>query len=61
MTDGMVAGMAGMGILVWLLGLFLLILWVALPFAVFGIKGRLDEIIKQLKKLNAANDKETKT
>ncbi len=46
-----------MGALIWLFGLFLLILWIALPFAVFGIKKRLDEIIKQLKKLNAANDK----
>lgn len=57
MTDGMAAGIASMGALIWLFGLFLLILWIALPFAVFGIKKRLDEIIKQLKKLNAANDK----
>lgn len=55
MTDGMAAGMAGMGILVWLLGVLLLILWIALPFAVFGIKKRLDRIIKLLEQQNRVN------
>ena len=57
MTNGMITAMAGMSVLSWLLGLFLLVLWIALPFAVFGIKGRLDRIITQLEKLNEANNK----
>lgn len=35
----------------------LALLWIALPFAVFGIKGKLDDIIKQLKRLNEANER----
>lgn len=52
MTNGMAAGMAGMGIAVWLLGIVIVILWIALPFAVFGIKKRLDAIIVELRRLN---------
>ena len=48
--------LAGLGALFWLFMVVLAILWIALPFAVFGIKGRLDTIIRELKKLNAAND-----
>lgn len=43
--------------LMFLLIALLAILWIALPFAVFGIKGRLDDIIKQLKRLNEANER----
>jgi hypothetical protein len=30
------------------LGILLIVLWIALPFSVFGIKSRLDTIIEQL-------------
>jgi len=45
----MAEGMAGIIIL---LGIFLTIIWLILPFAVFGIKGQLDEIIKLMKEVN---------
>ncbi len=35
-----------------LLGIFLAIVWLILPFAVFGIKRKLDEIINLMKELN---------
>lgn len=47
--------MAEMSGLMILFLIVLAILWVALPFAVFGIKGKLDDIIKQLKILNESN------
>lgn len=53
----MAEGIVSLGVLAWLFLIVLAILWIALPFAVFGIKGRLDSILKELKKLNAANDK----
>jgi len=49
---------SGIVIAVWVLGIILAILWIALPFAVFGIKGRLDDIIRELRKLNAANGRD---
>lgn len=36
-----------------LLGLVMTVLWIALPFAVFGIKKRLDAILVELKRLNS--------
>lgn len=39
-------------VLLSLLGLVVAILWVLLPFAVFGIKDKLDEQTKQLKAIN---------
>lgn len=35
---------------VFLLALLIVVLWVALPFAVFGIKDKLDKIIRLLSK-----------
>jgi len=35
------------------LGTIVLILWICLPFAVFGTKPRLDEMIRELRKINA--------
>lgn len=52
MTEGMMAGMAGMSGLIILLGIVILVLWIILPFAVFGIKMRLDAILVELKKMN---------
>lgn len=40
------------GPLVMILGLVIAILWIALPFAVFGIKKRLDAILVELKRIN---------
>ena len=36
------------GLILAVLGLIVLILWTLLPFAVFGIKGRLDNLSRQL-------------
>lgn len=52
MSDGTMGGMAGLGVLMWILGVVIAILWIALPFAVFGIKKRLDAILVELKRLN---------
>ncbi len=43
---------AGVVALIWLFGVVLAILWIALPFAVFGIKKRLDAILVELRRLN---------
>lgn len=40
------------GIFLALLAIVLAVLWIALPFAVFGIKTRLDAILVELKRLN---------
>ena len=48
--------MEGVGmamVFVWLLGLLVAILWVFIPFAVFGIKPLLREILAELKTANA--------
>lgn len=48
-AEGMMGGFA----VIWMiLGLVIAVLWIALPFAVFGIKKRLDEILVELKRLN---------
>ena len=52
MTDGVAVGILSTGLVIWILGLVLLVLWIALPFAVFGIKKRLDAILIELKALN---------
>lgn len=39
-------------ILMMILGLVITILWIALPFAVFGIKKRLDAILVELRRIN---------
>ena len=36
-----------------ILGLVIAVLWSLLPFAVFGIKQRLDKMIEELEKLNS--------
>lgn len=40
------------GPLMMMLVLMIAILWIALPFAVFGIKKRLDAILVELKRMN---------
>lgn len=46
---GMMDGFAALWVI---LGLVIAVLWIALPFAVFGIKKRLDAILVELKRLN---------
>ena len=43
---------SGIGLIFTILGLIIAVLWSLLPFAVFGIKQRLDKIIEELEKLN---------
>lgn len=46
-------GMMGGFAVIWMIvGLAIAILWIALPFAVFGIKRRLDAILVELRRLN---------
>jgi hypothetical protein len=42
----------GIAPLMMILGLVIAVLWIALPFAVFGIKKRLDAILAELKRMN---------
>lgn len=50
----------GMGVAFWLFLLIMAIVWLILPFAVFGIKKRLDEIIELLSpKLTTALNEDT--
>ena len=49
MQQDMLSGTFGIVIIIFLFVLFLL--WFLLPFAVFGIKGRLDQLIEQNKQL----------
>ncbi len=49
MDQNILAGTFGTVIIIFTIVLFLL--WFLLPFAVFGIKGRLDELIEQNKKI----------
>ncbi|MGY0708744.1 hypothetical protein [Bordetella bronchiseptica] len=41
--------------------IFLLILWICLPFAVFGVKRRLDRIIRLLEQQQSAPQPERRT
>ena len=45
-------GLAGASILVTLFLVLLAILWVVLPFAVFGIKTRLGELLEEQRRTN---------
>ena len=54
MNETAMAGMMGGVAIIWIiLGVVIAILWIALPFAVFGIKKRLDAILVELKRLNS--------
>jgi len=47
-------GIFGISIVVGIIfGVFLVILWILLPFAVFGIKKRLDKVLVEAQKMNA--------
>lgn len=36
--------------------ILVIVLWILLPFAVFGVKEKLNQVIKELKKLNENKD-----
>lgn len=44
--------MGGLMLVFWLLGLFVVIAWILLPFAMFGIKPLLRELIAATKETN---------
>jgi hypothetical protein len=44
---------AALGIFIYALGLILAVLWILVPFALFGIKGRLDRLIAEQRRANA--------
>ena len=46
------SGLAAFGSLIFLFGLLLAVLWILVPFAIFGIKGRLDRLIAEQKRTN---------
>ena len=50
--DELAAIIFGGGALLWFVLLLIFVLWVLLPFAVFGVKGLLREIRDELRKLN---------
>jgi hypothetical protein len=52
MGSGGFAAMGGLMIFVWLLGIFVLIAWILLPFAMFGIKPLLRDLIVATKETN---------
>ena len=45
--------MAGLMIIAWLLGIVLVIAWILLPFAMFGLKPLLRDLIKEARETNA--------
>ena len=45
-------GLAGMGVALVLVGLFVGVLWILLPFAVFGIKPMITQAIAEAKQAN---------
>ena len=46
------SGLAAFGSIIFLFGLLLAVLWILVPFAIFGIKGRLDRLIAEQKRTN---------
>jgi hypothetical protein len=46
------AGMGGVMLVVWLLGIVVLIAWILLPFAMFGIKPLLRDLLAATKETN---------
>lgn len=44
--------MAGLSLVFWLIGLFVLVLWILLPFAVFGVKPLITNAIAEAKSAN---------
>jgi hypothetical protein len=53
MDTSVANGYAALGIFIYALGLILAVLWILVPFALFGIKGRLDRLIAEQQRANA--------
>jgi hypothetical protein len=52
MYPGNLPVMSGLMLVAWLLGVFVLIAWILLPFAMFGIKPLLRDLIAATKETN---------
>jgi hypothetical protein len=52
MDSSAASGLAAFSVLIFGFGLILTILWILVPFAIFGIKGRLDKLIGEHKRAN---------
>lgn len=50
------SGLAAFGSIFFIFGLLLAVLWILVPFAIFGIKGRLDRLISEQKRANDLMD-----
>lgn len=53
MDSASVAGMGGVTLVLTVLGIILMIAWILLPFAMFGMKPLLRELIAETKRTNA--------
>lgn len=42
----------GVMVLLWMAGFFLTVIWFILPFVIFGIKGRVEEILLRIDQLD---------
>lgn len=60
MQSGLESFSTGMVGLVFLFGLVVLILWTLLPFAVFGVKARLDRLIEINRQVKTLLEKQAK-
>lgn len=38
----------GFMVMLWMIGLFLTVIWFVLPFVIFSIKGRVEEILQRI-------------
>lgn len=50
--DSAASGLAGLGLIFFAFCAILTILWILVPFAIFGIKGKLDQLIGEHKRAN---------
>ena len=56
--DSAASGLAGLGLIFFAFSAILAILWILVPFAIFGIKGKLDQLIGEHRR---ANDLQNRT
>lgn len=45
-------GLAGAMAVIWILGIVLVVVWILLPFAVFGVKPLLRELLREQRRTN---------
>jgi hypothetical protein len=58
MDSSAAGGLAALTMIFMVFGLILTVLWILVPFAIFGIKGRLDQLIGEHRR---ANDLQNRT